>query len=119
LLRELQRAHGLTYLFIAHDLAVVRHVADDVAVMYAGQIVERGPVDQLLSAVPVPDPKAPRDRIVLSGDVPSPTNPPSGCRFHPRCPHPLKDAFCGSEIPMLREVTQGQWAACHYADQPM
>ena len=131
LLRELQRAHGLTYLFIAHDLAVVRHVADDVAVMYAGQIVERGPVDQLysaprhpytralLSAVPVPDPNAPRDRIVLSGDVPSPTNPPSGCRFHPRCPHPLKDAFCGSEIPMLREVTQGQWAACHYAEKPM
>ena len=131
LLRELQRAHGLTYLFIAHDLAVVRHVADDVAVMYAGQIVERGPVDQiyaaprhpytraLLSAVPVPDPKAPRNRIVLSGDVPSPTNPPSGCRFHPRCPHPLKDAFCTSEIPMLREVTQGQWAACHYAEKPM
>ena len=131
LLRELQRAHGLTYLFIAHDLAVVRHVADDVAVMYAGQIVERGPVDQiysaprhpytraLLSAVPVPDPKAPRNRIVLSGDVPSPTNPPSGCRFHPRCPHPLKDMRCSTDVPGLRELEDGQWAACHFADKPM
>lgn len=131
LLRELQRAHGLTYLFIAHDLAVVRHVADDVAVMYAGQIVERGPVDQiysaprhpytraLLSAVPVPDPKAPRHRIVLSGDVPSPTNPPSGCRFHPRCPHPLKDMRCSTDVPGLRELEDAQWAACHFADKPM
>ncbi|HEU5465780.1 MAG TPA: oligopeptide/dipeptide ABC transporter ATP-binding protein [Gemmatimonadales bacterium] len=131
LLRELQRAHGLTYLFIAHDLAVVRHVADDVAVMYAGQIVERGPVDQiysaprhpytraLLSAVPVPDPKAPHNRIVLSGDVPSPTNPPSGCRFHPRCPHPLKDMRCSTDVPGLRELEDAQWAACHFADKPM
>jgi oligopeptide/dipeptide ABC transporter ATP-binding protein len=131
LLRDLQRTHGLTYLFIAHDLAVVRHVADDVAVMYAGQIVERGPVDQLysaprhpytralLSAVPVPDPRAPRDRIVLSGDVPSPTNPPPGCRFHPRCPHPLKDGRCATEIPGLREFGGGQWAACHFAEKPM
>lgn len=131
LLRDLQKAHGLTYLFIAHDLAVVRNVADDVAVMYAGQIVERAPVDRLysaprhpytralLSAVPVPDPKAPRDRIVLSGEMPSPTSPPSGCRFHPRCPHPRKDANCASQIPELREVTSGQWAACHYSDKPM
>ncbi len=131
LLRELQRAHGLTYLFIAHDLAVVRHVADDVAVMYAGQIVERGPVDQiysaprhpytraLLSAVPVPDPRAPRNRIVLSGDVPSPTNPPSGCRFHPRCPHPLKDMRCSTDVPGLRGLEDAQWAACHFADKPM
>ena len=131
LLRELQRAHNLTYLFIAHDLAVVRHVADDVAVMYAGQIVERGPVDQLyaaprhpytralLSAVPVPDPKAQHDRIVLSGDVPSPTHPPSGCRFHPRCPHPLKDMRCSTDVPGLRELEDAQWAACHFADKPM
>ena len=131
LLRELQRTHRLTYLFIAHDLAVVRHVADEVAVMYAGQIVERGPTDRLysaprhpytralLSAVPVPDPQAPRARIVLSGEVPSPTHPPSGCRFHPRCPHPLKDARCATEVPALREVFEGQLAACHFAEKPM
>jgi oligopeptide/dipeptide ABC transporter ATP-binding protein len=131
LLRDLQRTHRLTYLFIAHDLAVVRHVADEVAVMYAGQIVERGTTDRLysaprhpytralLSAVPVPDPRTPRARIVLSGDVPSPTNPPSGCRFHPRCPHPLKDARCSTEIPGLREFGGGQWASCHFGEKPM
>jgi len=131
LLRDLQRAHGLTYLFIAHDLAVVRNVADEVAVMYAGQIVERAPVDRLysaprhpytralLSAVPVPDPKAPHDRIVLSGEMPSPTSPPTGCRFHPRCPHPLKDGNCNTEVPALREVVEGQLAACHFAERPM
>ena len=131
LLRELQRTHGLTYLLIAHDLAVVRHVADAVAVMYAGQIVERGPTDALyarprhpytralLSAVPVPDPQAQRSRIVLSGDVPSPTRPPAGCRFHPRCPHPLKDMRCSTDVPGLRELEDAQWAACHFADNPM
>ena len=131
LLRELQRTYGLTYLFIAHDLAVVRHVADDVAVMYAGQIVERGPADRmyssprhpytraLLSAVPVPDPDAPRSRIVLSGDVPSPTRPPAGCRFHPRCPHPLKDSMCSTEVPGLRDFGGEQWASCHFGEKPM
>jgi peptide/nickel transport system ATP-binding protein/oligopeptide transport system ATP-binding protein len=131
LLRDLQRSHGLTYLFIAHDLAVVRNVADEVAVMYAGQVVERAPVDRLysaprhpytralLSAVPVPDPKAPHDRIVLSGEMPSPSNPPAGCRFHPRCPHPLKDGNCSTEVPALREVVEGQLAACHFAEKPM
>jgi len=131
LLRDLQRAHGLTYLFIAHDLAVVRNVADEVAVMYAGQIVERAPVDRLysaprhpytralLSAVPVPDPKAPHDRIVLSGEMPSPTSPPTGCRFHPRCPHPLKDGNCSTEIPALRDFGAGQLAACHFGEKPM
>ena len=131
LLRDLQKAHGLTYLFIAHDLAVVRNVADEVAVMYAGQIVERAPVDRLyaaprhpytralLSAVPVPDPKASHGRIVLSGEMPSPTTPPAGCRFHPRCPHPRKDANCSTEVPALKEVIPDQWAACHFSDRPM
>ena len=131
LLRDLQRAHRLTYLFIAHDLAVVRNVADEVAVMYAGQIVERAPVDRLyaaprhpytrslLSAVPVPDPGAPRNRIVLSGDVPSPVSPPAGCRFHPRCPHPLKSERCAREIPELRDFGGGQRAACHFGEKPM
>jgi len=131
LLRDLQQAHRLTYLFIAHDLAVVRNVADDVAVMYAGQIVERAPVDRLygaprhpytralLSAVPVPDPGAARNRIVLSGDVPSPLSPPAGCRFHPRCPHPLKSERCAREVPELRDFGGGQQAACHFGEQPM
>ena len=131
LLRNLQRVHGLTYLFIAHDLAVVRNMADEVAVMYAGRIVERAPVDRLyaaprhpytralLSAVPVPDPTATRARVVLSGDVPSPVHPPDGCRFHPRCPHPLKDARCATQAPELRGWGDGQWAACHFGDAPM
>jgi oligopeptide/dipeptide ABC transporter ATP-binding protein len=131
LLADLQQRRRLTYLFIAHDLAVVKHVADHVAVMYLGKIVERAPAaalyaaprhpytTSLLSAVPVPDPNAQRPRIVLTGDVPSPAHPPAGCPFHPRCPHPKKDARCRTEPPALREVAPGQLAACHYAEEPL
>ena len=131
LLADLQQRRRLTYLFIAHDLAVVKHIADHVAVMYLGKIVERAPAralyarprhpytTSLLSAVPVPDPQAQRQRIVLTGDVPSPAHPPSGCPFHPRCPHPKKDTRCRTEPPALREVAPGQLAACHFAEQPL
>jgi len=131
LLTDLQRQRGLTYLFIAHDLAVVKHIADDVAVMYLGRIVERAAAAtiydlprhpytrSLLSAVPVPDPTAQKQRIVLQGDVPSPAHPPPGCPFHPRCPHPKKSDRCRTEIPALREVTPGQLVACHFAETPM
>jgi peptide/nickel transport system ATP-binding protein len=131
LLSDLKEHRHLTYLFIAHDLAVVQHIADRVAVMYLGKIVElaaskplyavpRHPYTKsLLSAVPVPDPDAPRSRIVLSGDLPSPVHPPSGCPFHPRCPHPKKSERCRTEPPALREVVPGQLAACHYAEEPL
>jgi oligopeptide transport system ATP-binding protein len=131
LLAELQQRHHLTYLFIAHDLAVVKYTADHVAVMYLGKIVELAPAPvlyqsprhpytkSLLSAVPVPDPRVERQRIVLTGDVPSPTSPPPGCPFHPRCPHPGKTDRCRTEVPALREVAPAQLAACHFAEDPM
>jgi oligopeptide/dipeptide ABC transporter ATP-binding protein len=124
LLQDLQRDRGLTYLFIAHDLGVVEHLATRVAVMYLGRIVEMATADvlftapimpytqALLSAIPLPDPLAPRDRIVLEGDPPSPANPPRGCVFHPRCFHPQKDAACTETVPALEEKLPGHWAAC-------
>jgi oligopeptide/dipeptide ABC transporter ATP-binding protein len=131
LLADLQARRHLTYLFIAHDLAVVRHIADDVAVMYLGKIVERAPAPAiyslprhpytraLLSAVPEPDPRSVKRRIVLSGDIPSPAHPPPGCPFHPRCPHPLKSERCRTEPPPLRPIAPDHVAACHYAEEPM
>ncbi len=124
LLRDLQRDRGLAYLFIAHDLAVVAHMADRVAVMYLGRIVELAPrralfgmplmpyTQALLSAVPVPDPTANRTRILLPGEPPSPANPPSGCVFHPRCPHPKKDDACTRIVPPLEEKAPGHFVAC-------
>ena len=124
LLQDLQRDRGLTYLFIAHDLGVVEHLATRVAVMYLGRIVELATAETLfaapimpytqalLSAIPLPDPLAPRERIVLEGDPPSPANPPPGCVFHPRCFHPAKDAACTQAVPALEEKVPGHWAAC-------
>jgi peptide/nickel transport system ATP-binding protein len=125
LLQDLQSEHTLAYLFIAHDLAVVEHISHRVMVMYLGKVVEMGdaktvcrqpkhPYTQaLLSAVPVIDSASKRKRIVLSGDVPSPIHPPSGCPFHPRCP--LAEARCKSEVPPLRELAKGHFTACHLA----
>jgi oligopeptide transport system ATP-binding protein len=125
LLRDLQREHGMAYLFVAHDLAVVRHLSRRILVMYLGRIVEAGearatcrspkhPYTQaLISAAPVVDPDSKRQRIILGGDVPSPIHPPGGCPFHPRCP--LAEARCKTEAPALREIDPGHWAACHLA----
>ncbi|MEW5869033.1 MAG: dipeptide ABC transporter ATP-binding protein [Chloroflexota bacterium] len=122
ILKDLQHEYNLTYLFIAHNLSVVEHISDRVAVMYLGKIVETSPRDELfdnplhpytqalLSAIPVPDPTVKRERIILQGDVPSPLNPPKGCRFHPRCPVAID--VCGQEEPPLVDFSPGHQAAC-------
>jgi oligopeptide transport system ATP-binding protein len=125
LLQDLQQSHGIAYLFIAHDLAVVEYISRRVMVMYLGKVVEmaeakallrepKHPYTQaLISAVPEVNPDTKRQRILLPGDVPSPIDPPGGCPFHPRCP--VAEARCQTQIPALREITPGHWAACHLA----
>lgn len=129
MLEDMQEEFGLTYLFIAHDLSVVRHISNRIGVMYLGSLVELGesyelnrhpihPYTQtLLSAVPVPDPQVSRtrQRIVLQGDIPSPMNPPSGCRFHTRCPYAMDK--CKQETPVFKEHEPGHWAACHLLEK--
>ena len=127
LLLELQERLRLTFLFVAHDLSVVRHISDRVAVMYVGQLVELAPTKTLFSrprhpytaalmrAVPVPDPRIPAGEVTLKGEVPSPANPPSGCYFHPRCG--FAQERCQQETPALRELTPGHFVRCHFADE--
>lgn len=130
LMAELQRRLGLTYVVIAHDLAVVRHISDRIGVMYLGRLVEQAPSEvlyerpmhpytlSLMSAIPIPDPvvEDSRERILLSGDLPSPAAPPSGCRFHTRCPFAVNPQ-CSSQPPPLRQVAPGHSVACHFAEQ--
>ena len=129
MLEDLQAEKGLTYLFIAHDISVVRHISDRIGVMYLGCMVEladsyelcSNPIHPytktLLSAVPLPDPvkSRARDRIILEGDIPSPINPPSGCRFHTRCPYATER--CKQEMPVLKEYAPKHFAACHLLEQ--
>lgn len=126
LLKDMQKKRNITYLFISHNLAVIRAMSDRVAVMYLGKIVEQASTDDifeypihpytqaLLSAIPIPDPQKRRNRIILSGDVPSPSNPPSGCRFHTRCRFATEK--CRLEEPELREIRPGHFVACHYSE---
>ncbi|WP_316570716.1 dipeptide ABC transporter ATP-binding protein [Neobacillus sp. YIM B06451] len=127
LLKKLQKQFGLTFLFISHDLSVVRHISDRIMVMYLGKVVEIAdkkdlldsplhPYTQaLLSSIPVPNPKIKRERIMLKGDVPSPINPPSGCRFHTRCPFATE--MCRNEEPALRAMGENHLVSCHYAEK--
>ena len=123
LLEDLQNQFGLTYVFVAHDLSVVRHISTRILVMYLGHMVELADAEELfrnplhpytqalLSAVPVPDPDAKRERIILQGDIPSPANPPQGCPFHTRCPMAMD--VCKTKVPEWKEVKPGHWVACH------
>jgi len=127
LLKDLQEQYSITYIFISHDLSIVRNISDRVAVMHLGRVVELAPAEEmfanpkhpyteaLMSAVPQPDPDVKMNRIILEGEVPNPANPPSGCHFHPRCPY--RTDKCKAESPPLREVADGHYAACHYADE--
>ena len=131
LLEDLQKEFHLTYIFIAHDLSVVRHISERVMVMYLGKVVEVSPSEELylsqehpytkalLSAIPVPDPRIESQRrlIELQGEIPSPINPPSGCRFHTRCPIARAPGICADQEPPLEEKAPGRWAACHFSDE--
>ncbi len=122
ILKDLQKEFGLTYLFIAHNLSVVEHISDRVAVLYLGKMAELTDRDELfknplhpytkalMSAIPMPDPRLKRQRVVLKGDVPSPLNPPTGCRFHPRCP--IAEKICSEQKPEFREAAPNHWVAC-------
>lgn len=127
LLKDLQAKHNLTYLFISHDLSVVEHISDTVGVMYLGNLVEYGETDDifknplhpytkaLFSAIPVPDPKVKKERIVLEGSIPSPANPPQGCKFHTRCAHCMER--CKHEVPVQKEIEPGHFVVCHLYDK--
>jgi peptide/nickel transport system ATP-binding protein len=127
LLRSLQRQLGLTYLFVSHDLSVVKHISDRISVMYVGKLVETGSAqdlfqrplhpytEALLSSVPKPDPRTHVNRIILEGEVADPAHPPTGCRFHPRCRY--AQAVCSQDEPVLRAMGEGRTVACHFAEQ--